>query len=306
MNFIERPLTLPAAVLEPQLEFQAQHIPGTASPTTTLGPDEYKTALNLGAAIGITPNFELAGTFLPIQLSPNAQYGSPTAQATFRFAKQRGFEMGARIKTTFNTVQVETTETNGSQTIITRSPKLDSATIETGFPLLLRFRRAARLDTGLYAAFTVGKEEAAVDSAGRPVIQSRTIVGMKIPADLSVALHHQTYIGAGSGINIEDFNATGSSLSIPLRVFAGFTLGTRRNPVLEINPYFAWDRLITPGQQAAPVSTTPTNGTNNPPASGQSGERVVNNPSATNVPQDTFHSNDWRFGLAFKGFIHFM
>src|SRR4051812_15095279 len=53
MNYIERPLTLPGGYLEPQLEFQAQHIPGTDNPATArqLGSDDFKYMLNAGAAI---------------------------------------------------------------------------------------------------------------------------------------------------------------------------------------------------------------------------------------------------------------
>jgi hypothetical protein len=309
-NYVERPLTLPGRVFEPELEFQAIHIPGTDIPSTAsaLGRDEYRYNMNAGFRVGITPNFELQATVLPIQLSPYFQYGSPSAQATFRFAKNRGFEMGARVGLRLNTVPVE------SQTILPAgSPEcgslttgcqqnssgiaLDSATITAGVPLLLRFKRAARVDTGAFVDFTVGQERQSVDAlTGVTVQENKTIVGLRIPVDLSVALHHQAYIGAGSGLKIEDFNDMGNSFAIPFKVFAGFTVGKRRRPMLEINPYFSWDRMITPGQTSTvtPTASTPT-----------TGERPIQSPTATNVPKQTFHENDWTFGLAFKGFLHF-
>jgi hypothetical protein len=306
-NYIERPLTLPGRVLEPQLELQSIHIPGTDVPSTAnqLGGDEYRWNLNAGMAIGITPNFELQATFLPVQLYPNIQYGSPSAQATFRFAKQRGFEMGARLGLRLNTVPVETTTTlpAGSPecasgcNATSRSIALDSTTISAGFPLLLRFKRAARIDTGAFADFTLGQERTTTDAlSGVQIQESRTIVGLRIPVDLSIALHHQAYMGVGSGLKIEDFSAMGDSFAIPFKVFAGFTVGKRRRPMLEINPYFEWDRMITPGQSrpTTPTASTPT-----------TGERPIQSPTATNVPQDTFHENDWKFGLQLKGFLHF-
>src|SRR5262249_31136133 len=74
MNFVARPLTRPAGVLERQLEFQSQHVQGTDVPGTEFfRQHQYKYFMNVGAAVGITPNFELQATFLPIELSPNSQ-----------------------------------------------------------------------------------------------------------------------------------------------------------------------------------------------------------------------------------------
>jgi hypothetical protein len=237
MNYIDRPLTLPMAVMRPEADLQFRHIPDLPADSTR---NSMQPHLNIGAAIGVTNNFELRSTFLPIRLSnPGPQYGSPSFEGTVRFARGR-FDMGARMKVTLNMVKSEQLlpgpqpGTNIKRTGIA----LGSTTFEPGVPLLLRFNHRARIDTGLFLPITVAGNK--VDSAGRQLPgaagEGYTIVGLNVPVDMTFALGPVARIGFGSGLRVDDFSDTSNTITLPLKLFAGFSVGTRRHPFFDIEP----------------------------------------------------------------------
>ncbi len=311
LNYIDRPLTVPAGTLVPQIEYDIDHVPGQVlAPNTMLhtkdGPTTstatYEHFMNFGATIGLAPNFEVQSTFLPLELSPNQQYGSPEFAATLRLAKGQT-ELGARMSMTFNTVPVVTFKKQGVSTLKETSLRIESTTLEPGLPIVLHFQHRARIDTGLFADFTVGQS---VDTpvAGGTLKSPSTVVGLKLPVDLSFATAKNAYLGVGSGFKIDDLRQSAASFSMPLKLYAGFSVGTRRHPYMDIVPYFSWDHLITPGQQSPETvntgmtpSKTLVNDTTHP---------VQPTTATTAGPQETFHWDAWQFGLQLRGYLHFM
>jgi len=194
LNYMDRPLTVPAGTLVPQIEYDIDHVPGPVlAPNTMLhtkdGPTSstatYEHFMNIGATLGLAPNFEVQSTFLPLELSPNKQYGSPEFAATLRLAKGPT-ELGARMSMTFNTVPVVTFKKQGLSTVKETSLRIESTTLEPGLPIVLHFQHKARIDTGLFADFTVGhKVETPV--AGGTLKSPATVVGLNLPVDLSIA-----------------------------------------------------------------------------------------------------------------------
>jgi len=315
LNYIDRPLTLPAGVLQPQIEYDIQHLPGPSlAPNTTLQTKDGRTTntatyqhnLNIGAAIGLARNFEFQSTFLPMELSPNQQYGSPEFAATLRLAKGQ-YDLGARMALTLNTIPVVTFKRQGVSTVKETSIKVESTTLEPGLPLILRFHHQARIDTGLFADLTMGRDVQTQNQNGTFSKTGGTIVGLKLPVDLSVATAKNAYLGVGSGFKIDDLNQSGASFSMPLKLFAGFSWGTRKHPYFDVIPYVSWDHLITPGQQA-PAQAQNGNGagTGAGQGTGDTVHPVAPTTPTTAGPQDTFHWDAWQFGLQLKGYMHFM
>jgi hypothetical protein len=312
LNYVDRPLTVPAGTLVPQVEYDIDHVPGPVlAPNTTLptvnGPTSstatYAHFMNFGATIGLAPNFEVQSTFLPLELSPNRQYGSPEVAATLRLAKGQT-ELGARMAMTFNTVPVVTFKQQGLSTVKETSLRIESTTLEPGLPIILRFHHQARIDTGLFADFTVG-QSVQTQVAGGTLKSPNTVVGLKLPVDLSVATAKNAYLGIGSGFKIDDLRQSQASFSMPLKLYAGFSWGTRRHPYVDVVPYFSWDHLITPGQQTPQVTETGKN----PPSNtlvNDTTHPVQPTTATTAGPQETFHWDAWQFGLQLRGYLHFM
>jgi hypothetical protein len=311
MNYIDRPLTVPAGTLVPQIEYDIDHTPGPALPgNTTLETTNGRTTstatythfMNVGATIGLAPNFEVQSTFLPIEMSPNQQYGSPEFAATLRLTRGQQ-ELGARMSLTLNTVPVVTFKKEGLNTVKDTSIRVESATFEPGFPLILRFNHKARLDTGIFADITTGQRVETPLANGNVLKSPDTVVGMKLPLDLSVATAKNAYIGIGSGFKIDDLRQSAASFSIPLKLYAGYSWGTRRHPYVDIVPYVSWDHLITPGQQS-PETDEPNKGGTFTQVNNV--KTVQPTTSTTAGPQDTFHWDAWQFGLQLRGYLHFM
>ncbi|HVY44522.1 MAG TPA: hypothetical protein VHB21_01535 [Minicystis sp.] len=309
LNYIDRPLTLPAGVLEPQIEYDIVHNPGelaTVPGTNTKANSAfYSHFLNIGAAVGLTPNFELQATFLPIEISPNQQYGNPEFSGTLKLTRGRSnFDLGARMGVTLNTVPLVTFQKQGANTIKTTSIKVESTTLQPGLPLVLRFHHQARIDTGIFTDFTVGHEVQTPNGNGTYTKTSGTIVGVSIPADLSIATAKNAYIGAGTGLQFDDVSQASASFSMPLKLYAGFSMGTRRHPYFDVVPYVTWDHLFTPGQ-SSPTTVGTANGAGNG-ATMKVSDAVQPTTPTTAGPQETFHWDAWQFGLQLRGYMHFM
>ena len=300
LNYIDQPLTLPGGVLEPQLEFQAVHNPAPDVPPGALpGKDSYTYNMNVGVALGVTRHFELQSTFLPMELGPNQQYGNPSFQATYAWGNRR-VDLGIRGKLTLNTVPVVTYTTTNGTTVKETSIEVESSTLELGMPLVLHNRHRVRVDTGAFLDFTMGREVTTQNPDGTQTKTTGVITGLSIPFDLSVAAAKNVYFGGGTGLKIDDFSQAGASFSMPLKLYGGFSWGTRKHPFFTVVPYFQWDHLITPGQSAPETTNGPA------PAAATTAERVQPTTPTTSGPQETFHWDAWQFGLQFKGYLHFM
>jgi hypothetical protein len=296
LNYIDRPLTLPGGVLEPQIEVDAVH-----NPAANTAASFYSYNMNVGAAVGLTRNFELQSTFLPMQLGPNTQYGDPNVQATLLLARGK-FDLGARFNVTMHTVPLTTFSNVNGQYVKSDGIKVESTTLSPGFPLVLRFHHRARVDTGLFADITLGQSVQTTDTAGGTAKTDGAIWGLRLPVDLSVALAKNAYIGAGSGFKIDDLNQSSSSFSMPFKLFAGWSWGTRKHPYLDLEPYVSWDHLITPGQTTTAANTATA------PSAGRTvaADQVQPTTATTSGPQSTFHWDAWQMGLQVRGYLHFM
>lgn len=297
LNYIDQPLTLPGGVLEPQLEFQAVHNPAPDLAPTAPAKDSYTYNMNVGVAIGLTRHFEIQSTFLPMELGPNQQYGSPSFQATYAWGNRR-VDLGIRGKLTLNTVPVVKYTTTNGTTVKETGIEVESSTLELGMPLVFHHRHRVRLDTGAFLDFTMGRQVTTQNPDGTQTKTEGVITGLNIPFDLSFAAAKNVYFGGGTGFKIDDFNQAGASFAMPLKLYGGFSWGTRKHPYFTVVPYFEWDHLITPGQ-SAPETTTGA-----PAATADT--RVQPTTATTAGPQETFHWDAWQFGLQFKGYLHMM
>lgn len=250
-----RPMTLPRLTLAPELDLEvgrALNSVGTASSRYTLA------GLNVGAAFGITDNIEVGAFVLPIQFAPSVSYGSggdPAANlqlfGTFRFLHAKQVEIGARLRTYFIT-------TSGA-----------GAQIVPSVPFLFHLGKIARIDAEIALPITARGSSAAPGS----VNPGGAVVGVAVPVSFAINVIEPLYLGASSGVRVEDFGNAKRSFFIPLGFFAGFTIGGRR-PIVDLAAYFQWNHFAQPSGGAL-----------------GNGDKIV--------------AGDFHTGLAVKGYIFF-
>lgn len=232
----ERPITLPRFVLSPELDFDVTHLAGVGS----FGN------LSLGASFGITDDFSVRAQVLPLQLAGPAgsgfHYGQATGLAgidnpgpgigaTYRFV--RGFvEVGGSVDVNIITVQGVT-----------------GVVIAPGVPVRIHATKQLRIDTGAYLPIT-RSTVGGVDAANS--------VALSIPASVLYDITEPIHVGVGTGFEIVDFSEPGKTVAIPLGVFAGYAVAGKDGPILDIDPFFTFPDLFTPGTTGPNAKQTNT------------------------------------------------
>ena len=204
LSYVERPLTLPRLVLDPGVDFNVTNVNGTFA------------NLALRAAFGVTDDFEIEAIVAPLQLSPTVTYGQveqpgPSLGLTYRVPPNSGSEVAVHIDATVFTL-----------------PGLSGVILRPGLPLLFHMGKRARIDCGAYVPITAAYT---------------TTVGLRLPFAVAVDIVETMHIGASTGFTIETFNAP-ANFVLPLGVFAGYAIGGKDGPVVDIDPFFRWPRLL--------------------------------------------------------------
>jgi hypothetical protein len=229
----ERPITLPRFVLNPELDFDVPH----------LGANFVN--LSLGASFGITDDFTVRAQVLPLQLAGPAgsgfHYGQATGLvgidnpgpgigATYRFV--RGFvEVGGSLDANIITVQSVT-----------------GVVITPGIPVRIHATKQLRIDTGAYLPITRSTDG----------VLAANSVGLSIPASVLYDITEPIHVGLGTGFQIVDFSQPGGTVAIPLGIFAGYAIAGKDGPIVDIDPFFTFPALFTPGTTGPNAKQTDT------------------------------------------------
>ncbi len=163
--------------------------------------------LNIGAAYGITDNFEIGSLLLPIDFAPGAGFGDLEFYGRYRFVHSGGFELGLHI-----TLQVPTNTDLGF-----------------GFALPMRYRisNAARIDTGVEIELLVDDTRANLD----------------LPFTVLFQATRAFYIGPRSGVMSPRF----SELWVPLGLTGGYTVHASRRVAVDLTGAFTWPAFFATG-----------------------------------------------------------
>jgi hypothetical protein len=214
LSYTERPLTLSKMTLAPELVFNVGHLGGT-----TFG-------MEIGAAFGITKDFEIGAVVLPMDFAPSpVRYGAPQIFATYRFFHSPTVEIGGRLRAAIYHEGVT------------------GAAITPSVPFLFHLGKIARLD--LEPGVVISANRVPVGSTGT-LTGGSTYVGLSVPVQFAIDIIEPLHVGVNTGIIAGDFGHFGDSVTVPLGFFAGYAIGGKK-PVVDIDPFFRWDAFLMPG-----------------------------------------------------------
>lgn len=225
IQYVRRPLTLPAMTLAPEVGFSVLKLPdfGRFSTDPLIG-------VSLGASFGITDDLEVGVTPLPLLVSPEFEYRNPNVNATYRFLPGE-FEIGARVRF-FIPAQDET-----------------DPVLQMGVPMLLHLSDSFRLDTGVNFSFVFG-DEATVGLLGYSDVLS---IEPGVPLRATLQVTDPVFVQAGTGFGIVTFDDAGESFFMPLGVGAGYTIAGEDAPIADITARFDFPLFLTPGSSGDAV-----------------------------------------------------
>ena len=239
----ERPLTLPKMVLMRELDID---VPRVSLPSPIGGQAAATSFANVsvGASFGITDDLTVRAQVLPLQLAGGSgfHYGQtsgfygvdnpgPGVGATYRFLRG-DFEVGGSLDLNLITL-------SGASGVV----------ITPGVPVRIHVGKSIRIDTGAYLPIT----RASIDGSGAfgaPSSIGASGTGLVIPASFLYDITEPLHVGVATGFQINDFSDVGNNTAIPLGIFAGYAIGGKDGPVLDIDPFFNFYELFTPGNVA--------------------------------------------------------
>ncbi len=168
---------------------------------------DFSAVLNIGAAFGITDNFEIGSLLLPINFAPDGGFGDLEFYGRYRFVNRGGFELGLHI-----TMQVPTDTDFG-----------------LGFALPMRYRisNAARIDTGVEVELLFDDTRANLD----------------LPFTLLFQATRAFYLGPRTGVMSPRF----SDLWVPLGLTGGYTVHASRSLAVDLTGAFTWPAFFATG-----------------------------------------------------------
>jgi hypothetical protein len=205
LAYAQRPLTLPRFVLNPLAEVYAAKAQAAFLNAT------------LAAAFGVTDDFELEAVVAPLQLSPKS--------ATFGQADQPGPSLGVTYRPVHVGAEVGL---HFDATVITL-PAASGAVLRPGIPVRFHAGKNVRIDLGAYFLVTASQT---------------TTVGFALPVAFAVDLAEPFHLGINSGLSITTFDNP-FSLALPFGFFAGYAIGTKEGPILDIDPFFRWPNVAS-------------------------------------------------------------
>ncbi len=213
LSYAARPLTLHARTLSPYVavdvtRFVTDPAAVTRDLTTSL-------TVQAGAKFGLSNDLEVDAALAQIRILPELAYGDPTFGATFRVIHSV-IEIGVR-----------------AQAKILTTPATAGIIVEPSVPFLIHLGGSARLDF----------------SAGAPITLRRgalPIVGLDLPVAFALNPIDNLFLGAQTSVYIVNFRDPGETITVPLGLFAGVSIGTD-SPLVELAPFFTWPQFAQPG-----------------------------------------------------------
>jgi hypothetical protein len=230
VSYPERGITNPAGILSPVVDVDFERVPGVTSASlggvgaAALPGAQVATGLSVGAGYAITNDFGVRATVLSLNLTPSPVYYSGVmGGATFRFLRG-SFEMGIALD---GGVELPVPNSNGSAIGV----------ITPSVPMHIHIGKPARLD--ITPTFPI--------AAGGGV----TDVGFGVPVQLAVDIIEPLHVGVTTGygmiLNPPKPETVGDSVSIPAGFIAGYAIAGGKGPILDLDPFFLWPKLFTPG-----------------------------------------------------------
>lgn len=168
------------------------------------------TTLSLGATYGLFNDLEVGGVFLPMELSPDGDFGDIQLFGRYQLVSFGGAMLGVQAG-----IQIPTDSDFG---------------FDAGVPLRVSLG-SLQLDTGAELEF-VFAENNDIINANFPVAITGSFIGPLV-------------IGVESGLYFIDFDA--DLLTIPAGVFTGFTIPGKTGPFIDLKAQLLWEAFITPG-----------------------------------------------------------
>jgi len=207
-----RPLTLPLGVLRGDLALTYQH------------SNFWGAAVSAG--YGITDDFELDATFLPLELAPTFEYTNPMVSGTYRFIHGGALEVGGFL----------------GLTLYTHDSRFNGAlTLTPGLPVLVRFGESARLDTGVFVPVTFGADRG-------------TVLGAFAPLRFTFNLNDPLYLGVGTGLGVGDASHFGDTIYAPLNGFVGYAIAPGCSPLIDLRGTLGFPDLYLSGARGNTVT----------------------------------------------------
>jgi hypothetical protein len=182
--------------------------------------------LGLGVAFGIADDFQVDVIALPLELTPSVTYGQaeqpgPRLGLTYRLGRGLA-EVGVHIDATVITL-----------------PDSSGFVLRPGLPFRFHTGEKVRLDMGFYVPVTVARTTAA---------------GFDAPFSFAVNASEPFYLGLSSGLSFATFEAP-FDVVLPLGVFAGYAIGGKDGPILDIDPFLRWPELVSFAPQSVNTAT---------------------------------------------------
>lgn len=211
LEFSRRPVTNTAGLLRLDADLTINTLNlGILGSARTVG-------LSLGGGYGISSDFELGAVVLPMQLSPDFDYGQPQIYGRYRVARG-DFELALDAR-----VFIPTSGNFG---------------LQIGAPLLLHLGDHARFDTGAFLDFVFPKDD--------------TYYQLRIPLQFSFNLSSQFALFVRSGLLLPRFK----NLTLPLGFGGLFTIpGSRGEPLVDLIAAFDFPAFASVGGDSSGVVT---------------------------------------------------
>jgi hypothetical protein len=236
VSYTERPITLPRLILNPELEFAFERVAfGGVAPQNI--------AIGLSARFGITDDLDAYAIFAPLEIGPfgdaaiggaGFHYVNPKIGATYRFIHKEKLEIGATLG-----LAIVTHVSEGVGVPIPEDKA--GVVIEPGAVAKLHISKEMSLEAAAYVPLEIG---------------TLTGAGLRVPLAFAYDITEPFHVGVRSGVGILNFapdkGAIGDGVYVPLGVFAGYAVGGKDGPILDIDPFFTWPALFTPANTAAP------------------------------------------------------
>ena len=203
---------MPIGVVRGDLAFYFQH------------PRTWGAALSAG--YGVTDDFEIDATILPMTFAPAVQYGDPSLSGTYRFFNQPAVEIGAFLGIT------ALTHNDNQRGYVTVTP---------GIPVLLRLGQSLRVDSGLFVPITFGGN-------------SSVLLAAIVPVRATYQITDPLYLGANTGIGIADFSHPGDTIYAPLGMFGGYAISLGCSALVDLSAHIGFPDLYLSGARGSIVT----------------------------------------------------
>jgi hypothetical protein len=237
----QRPITLPALVVAPEVDFQIDH-----RAEGTYGE------LDVSAAAGLTDDLSVHALVAPLELwapgggglrygETNRNFG-PGAGVSYRFVRGH-VELGAILSGRIFTLP----NVSGGSVIpglLFRAHLSESARLDVDPAVTLQFAKAEPPPAVTAPNPVVGDTAVAVPASSA----SGNAVRVQVPVTLLYNVDPHVDLALRTGLTVFDTSNAKTSTGIPLGFFAGYAVSGAHGPVADIRPFFQFPYLLMPGR----------------------------------------------------------